>query len=107
KITGLSTGSCLTLDGNGILTTTSCGSGSSGFATTSADYWLTTKSTSNVTEGSNLYYTDARARAAISLTTTGSSGAAAYSSATGVLNIPQYSGTSYTATWPVSISGST
>lgn len=45
--------------------------------------------TDSVTEGStNLYYTDARARAAISLTTTGSSGAATYSSATGVLNIP-------------------
>lgn len=46
--------------------------------------------TSNISEGSNLYYTDARARAAISLTTTGSSGAATYSNLTGVLNIPQY-----------------
>jgi hypothetical protein len=44
--------------------------------------------TSNLTEGSNLYYTDARARAAITLTTSGTSGAATYSS--GVLNIPQY-----------------
>jgi hypothetical protein len=44
--------------------------------------------TSNITEATNLYYTDARARAAISLTTTGSSGAATYSS--GVLNIPNY-----------------
>jgi predicted heme/steroid binding protein len=47
-------------------------------------------STSLVTEGSNLYYTDARARAAISLTTTGTSGAATYNNGTGVLNIPQY-----------------
>lgn len=47
-------------------------------------------STSLVTEGSNLYYTDARARAAISLTTTGTSGAATYNILTGVLNIPQY-----------------
>lgn len=47
-------------------------------------------STSLVTEGSNLYYTDARARAAISLTTTGTSGAATYNIFTGVLNIPQY-----------------
>ena len=46
--------------------------------------------TSNISEGSNLYYTDARARAAISLTTTGSSGAATYSNLTGVLNVPQY-----------------
>ena len=45
--------------------------------------------TSNISEGTNLYYTDARARAAISLTTTGSSGAATYTG--GVLNIPQYS----------------
>jgi len=44
--------------------------------------------TANITESGNLYYTDARARAAISLTTTGSSGAATYSS--GVLNIPNY-----------------
>lgn len=44
--------------------------------------------TSNITEGSNLYFTDARARAAISLTTSGTSGAATYSG--GVLNIPQY-----------------
>ena len=37
-------------------------------------------------------YTDALARLAISLTTTGTSGAATYNSTTGVLNIPQYSG---------------
>ena len=37
-------------------------------------------------------YTDALARAAISLTTTGTSGAATYNSTTGVLNIPQYIG---------------
>src|SRR5207253_579215 len=30
------------------------------WATTSSDYWLTTKSTANLSEGSNLYYTDAR-----------------------------------------------
>jgi hypothetical protein len=44
--------------------------------------------TSQVTEGTNLYYTDARSRAAITLTTTGSSGAATYSG--GTLNIPTY-----------------
>jgi hypothetical protein len=44
-------------------------------------------------EGStNLWFTNARARSAISLTTTGSSGASTYNSATGVFNIPQYSG---------------
>jgi len=46
-------------------------------------------STDSVAEGStNLYFTDARARAAISLTTTGTSGAATYTN--GVINIPQY-----------------
>jgi hypothetical protein len=45
--------------------------------------------TDKVTEGTtNLYFTNARARAAISLTTTGSSGAATYSA--GILNIPNY-----------------
>jgi hypothetical protein len=38
----------------------------------------------------NLYYTDARARAAISLTVTGTSGASTYNSTTGVLNVPTY-----------------
>ncbi len=33
------------------------------FSTTSAAYWLTTKSTSDLTEGSNLYFTSARADA--------------------------------------------
>jgi hypothetical protein len=46
--------------------------------------------TSQVTEGSNLYFTNLRAQSAITLTTTGTSGAATYSS--GVLNIPQYQG---------------
>jgi len=49
--------------------------------------WQTLNTTA-VTEGTNLYFTDARARAAISLTTTGSSGASTYTS--GVLNIPNY-----------------
>ena len=37
-------------------------------------------------------YADSNARSAISLTTTGSSGASTYNSSTGVLNIPSYSG---------------
>jgi hypothetical protein len=39
---------------------------------------------------SQLYFTDSRARAAISLTTSGYSGVATYNSTTGVLNIPNY-----------------
>jgi hypothetical protein len=52
---------------------------------TSGDY-----TTAQVTESGNLYFTDSRARLAISLTTTGTSGAATYNNTTGVLNIPQY-----------------
>jgi hypothetical protein len=64
--------------------------------------------TSDVTEGTNLYYTDTRARSAISLTTTGTSGAATYNSTTGVLNIPQYQGgvTSITAGTGISVNAS-
>ncbi len=46
--------------------------------------------TTLVTEGTNLYFTDSRARSAISLTTLGSSGPATYSNLTGILNIPDY-----------------
>jgi hypothetical protein len=57
------------------------------------DTRLAAKTTDNLTEGStNKYYTDARARAALSLTTTGTSGAATYNSSTGVFNIPNYAG---------------
>jgi hypothetical protein len=60
---------------------------------TSNNILWTTINSDWITEGStNLFYTDARAMAAISLTTTGTSGAATYSSSTGVLNIPSYSG---------------
>ena len=49
--------------------------------------------TDNIPEGAtNLYYLDSRARAAISLTTIGTSGAATYNNTTGVLNIPSYLG---------------
>lgn len=50
-----------------------------------------TLTTTNISEGTNLYFTDLRARQAISLTTTGNSGAATYSNTTGILNVPQYS----------------
>jgi hypothetical protein len=50
-----------------------------------------TLTTSNISEGTNLYFTDSRARTAISLTTTGNSGASTYNNGTGVLNVPQYS----------------
>lgn len=52
---------------------------------TSGDY-----NTLQVTENTNLYFTNARARTAISLTTTGASGASTYNNSTGVLNVPTY-----------------
>jgi hypothetical protein len=51
---------------------------------------LATPTTSDISEGSNLYYTNTRARAAITLTTTGTSGTATYDNTTGTLNIPNY-----------------
>lgn len=64
-------------------------------AGTTAQYWRGDKSwqtlnTTAVPEGTRLYYTDTRSRAAISLTTTGSSGASTYDSIAGVLNVPNY-----------------
>jgi hypothetical protein len=47
--------------------------------------------TDDISEGAtNLYFTNTRARTAISLTTTGSSGASTYDNTTGVFNIPTY-----------------
>ncbi len=46
--------------------------------------------TYSIKDSTTAAYTDAQARSAINLTTTGTSGAATYNSATGVLNIPQY-----------------
>ena len=63
--------------------------------------------TTQVTEGTNLYYTDARARGAISLTTTGTSGVATYNSTTGVLNIPNYSETTFGTVTSVGLSSTT
>ncbi len=62
---------------------------------TTSQYWRGDKTwqtlnTTAVPEGANLYYTDTRARAAMTLTTTGTSGAATYDNSTGVFNIPQY-----------------
>ena len=43
-----------------------------------------------IKEGTNLYFTNSRARAAISLTALGSTGPATYNPVTGVINVPQY-----------------
>ena len=64
-------------------------------AGSATQYWRGDKTwqilnTTNVTEGTNEYFTQARARAAISLTTNGSSGLSIYNNSTGILNIPAY-----------------
>lgn len=67
-------------------------------------YWngykqFVTFNTDSINEGAtNLFFSNARARSAISLTTTGTSGAATYNSSTGVLNIPNYAAGSGTVT---------
>ena len=60
-----------------------------------SQYWKGNKTwqtlnTDAVTEGTKLYHTDSRSRASISLTNTGTSGAATYDVASGLLNIPIY-----------------
>jgi hypothetical protein len=70
---------------------------------------LATLNTANVPENTNLYFTSARARTSIALTTTGTSGAATYDNATGIINIPNYVGgvTSFnTRTGAIVLSGS-
>jgi len=54
-------GLCVTSNGTSPVWS-SCGSG---FSTTSTDYWLTTKTTTNLGEGTNLYYTNARVQSLI------------------------------------------
>jgi len=51
------------------------------FTTTRANAWLATKDTGNLAEGSNLYFTEARARASISAT-----GDISYDTSTGVIS---------------------
>ena len=48
------------------------------------DLRISTKTTGDLTEGSNLYYTDGRARAAVSVTDAGGDGSLAYNNSTGV-----------------------
>jgi cytoskeletal protein CcmA (bactofilin family) len=58
------------------------------------DTRLATKNTSDIIEGTNLYYTDTRARAAISAT-----GDLSYNSTTGVLSIPTLSDIAYSGSF--------
>jgi hypothetical protein len=73
---------------------------SKGLVTAGAD-----ATTSDIAEGTNLYFTDTRARSSISLTTTGSNQAATYNSQTGVLNIPDNSSSIFSFEFPEGIDG--
>lgn len=69
-------------------------------AGTTSQYWRGDKTfqelnTVAVVESTNLYFTTARSRTSISLTTTGTTGTASYNNTTGVLNIPNYSQSIY------------
>lgn len=46
--------------------------------------------TSQISEGSNLYFTNNRSRTSISLTTNNTTGVATYDNSTGIINIPNY-----------------
>jgi len=60
---------------NGVLSTV--------WSTSSSNYWLTSKTTTNLPEGTNLYFTNARARQAFSTDATGLT----YSSTSGALSL--------------------
>lgn len=89
KISGTPT----TLSGYGITD----GITSSALTSTLANYVTSSSLSSTLGNYATTASVTGLARGAISLTTTGTSGAAAYNSSTGVLNIPQYTGTTYTA----------
>jgi len=97
------TGGTFGLSNTGVLTFPNASTNTRGLLT-SAD-WNTFNSKENVLTFSTglsrsgntitntiTQYTDALARASISLTTTGTTGSATYNSTTGVFNIPQYQG---------------
>lgn len=74
----------------GTAATVSAGASGHTLVSNGTQYVDAALTTAQVTESGNLYFTNARTWAAITLTTTGTSGAATFSG--GVLNIPQYSG---------------
>ena len=75
-------------------------SGSLSYNSTTGVFSYTTPSTSGITEGTNLYYTDSRARNAI-----GASGDLSYSSATGVVSFTQNKAWSALTGTPTTLSG--
>ena len=63
------------------------------YTDTRFDNRLATKTTTNLSEGSNLYYTDARSRTAITVSDTGGDGSLSYDNGTGIIT---YTGPSAT-----------
>jgi hypothetical protein len=97
NVTASAAGSVLTVnvpaptpDGNNYLSDVTITDGNFSFQRLGLSSLNRSISTDLVPEGSRLYFNNTRARQALSLTTTGSSGPASYSSASGVFNIPEY-----------------
>jgi hypothetical protein len=66
RIPGLASLDCIGTDADGDFGEGTCtGGGGSGFSTTSTDYWLTEKSTDDLAEGVNQYFTQERAQDAV------------------------------------------
>jgi len=68
------------------------GGGTGAVVSVNGQQGIVTLATDDISDSgqTNLYFTDARARSSLSLTTSGTSGAATYNSTTGVFNIPNY-----------------
>lgn len=85
----------IAIDGKGRITSASNTNIAFPVTTVNGQAGTVVLTTSDVAEGTNQYFTTGRAQGAISLTTTGTSGAATYSG--GVINVPTYIGGSGTA----------
>ena len=90
---------------SGVAATVTPGSAGHTLVSNGTQYADAALTTAQVTESGNLYFTNARVWSSITLTTTGTSGAATFSG--GTLNIPQYAGTvtAVTASGALSSSG--
>lgn len=85
----------IAIDGKGRITSASNTNIAFPVTTVNSQSGTVVLTTSDVAEGTNQYFTTGRAQGAISLTTTGTSGPATYTS--GVINVPTYIGGSGTA----------
>ena len=102
----------LSIDTNTYLTGINSGdvTGALGYTPLNQSLYYSTTTHTSITSLPNLSITKSQVsdfgtyQAPITLTTTGTSGAATFNGVT--LNIPQYAGTTYTATYPITLTGS-